>query len=361
MTDINFDLLKRICETPGVSSREEPIRALVAAEMRGLVDSVECDVMGNLTGTRNGHRQHPRVMVAAHLDEIGFMVKHVDKRGFLRLKPVGGWDARNMVAQRVLVHGYRGAVLRGALMQASKPIHMLSADDARKPPRVEEMFVDLGMPADRVKAEVEPGDMVTMDRTAERIGDVVVSKTLDNRLSVFVMLEALRLLGSEKTEATILAAATTQEEVGLRGATTAAWALEPDIGIALDVTLANDYPGPADHEHVTELGEGCAVKITDSSLLCHPRLVRHFRDVADENSIKYQLEVLPAGGTDAGAIQRSRAGVPSFTLSVPTRYVHTVNEMANVEDIAGAIQLLAAWLKVAHTREYGYNADFQSS
>ena len=351
---LNFDLLKRLCETPGISSREELMRKLVAEEMRPLVDELSIDVMGNLIGKKRGSGG-PTVMIAAHLDEIGFLVKHIDDRGFVRLQPIGGWDSRVMVAQRVLVHGYGGQSLRGTLMPAAKPKHLLTDEDAKKPPMIEEFFVDLGLQADRVRSLVEIGDMVTMDRTAERVGDTVVSKTLDNRLSVFVMIEALRVLKSTPVKATILAVATTQEEVGLRGAITAAYALQPDIGIALDVTLAVDFAGAPESERVTELGKGAAIKISDSSLLCHPKLVRHFRDVAEAKGIKYQLEILSRGGTDAGGIQRSRGGVPSFTLSVPTRYVHTVNEMAHVDDIQGAISLLAAYLEEAHTRQYGYS------
>jgi endoglucanase len=331
------------------------MRQLVVEEMRPLVDTLEADTMGNVIGFKKGASAAPRVMIAAHIDEIGFMVKHIDDRGFIRLLPVGGWDPRVMVAQRVLVHGFAGQSLRGTLMPAAKPVHLLTPEESNKPPKIEEFFVDLGLPGEKVKSLVEIGDMVTMDRTAERVGDTVVSKTLDNRLSVFVMIEVLRLLKSTPVRANLLAVATTQEEVGLRGATTAAYALQPDIGIALDVTLANDFPGPSEFEQVTRLGNGAAIKIFDSSLLCHPKLVRHFRDVAEAKGIKYQLEILPRGGTDAGGIQRSRSGVPSFTLSVPTRYVHTVNEMAHVEDIQAAIALLAAYLEEAHTRNYGYN------
>lgn len=359
MSELNFDLLKRLCETPGISSREERMRQLVAEELKPLADTVEADAMGNVIAFKKGATDGPRVMIAAHIDEIGFMVKFIDDKGFIRLLPIGGWDPRVMVAQRVLVHGFAGQSLRGTLMPAAKPIHLLTAEDANKPPKIAEFFVDLGLPAEKVKALVEPGDMVTMDRTAERIGDTVVSKTLDDRLSVFVMIEALRQLQSTPVKANILAVATTQEEVGLRGAIPAAYALQPDIGIALDVTLANDFPGPADHEHVTQLGNGVAIKILDSSLICHPRIVRHFRDVAEAKGIKYQLELLPFGGTDAGGIQRSRGGVPSFTLSIPTRYVHTVNEMAHVEDIQGAIDLLASYLQDAHTRQYGYQDEIK--
>ncbi len=359
MSSLDFDLLKTLCETPGISSRESKMRSLVATHLRPLVDTLETDAMGNVIGIKKGVPEGPRVMIAAHLDEIGFMVKFVDDRGFIRLLPVGGWDPRVMVAQRVIVHGFSGQALRGTLMPAAKPIHLLSGDEANKAPKIEEFYVDLGLSGDKVKALVEPGDMVTMDRTMERVGDTVVSKSLDNRLSVFIMIEALRRLQSSPVQATLLAVATVQEEVGLRGATTAAFALRPDIGIALDITLANDFPGPSDHEQITKLGNGTAIKISDSSLLCHPKLVRHFRDVAEARGIKYQLEVLPRGGTDAGGIQRSRGGVPSFTLSTPTRYVHTVNEMANVEDIEASVALLAAYLEEAHTRQYGYSDDIQ--
>jgi len=346
---INFDLLRRLCETPGVSSREEQVRDLVIEELRPLTDEISVDTMGSVVAVKKG-TGGPRVMLAAHTDEIGFLVKFVDDKGFLRVQPVGGWDPRTMVAQRVHIHGFGGQILLGTLMPAAKPIHLLTPEELNKPPKIEEFFVDLGLPAEQVKAQVEIGDMVTMARTTERVGDMVVSKALDDRLSVFVMIEALRAVGPHAAE--IVAVATTQEEVGLRGAMTAAYALRPDIGIALDVTLANDFPGVMDYDQVTKLGGGCALKIMDSSTLSHPKLVRHFRELAEKNGIPYQLEILARGGTDAGAIQRSRAGVPSFTLSTPTRYIHTVNEMAHTADIEGAVMLLARYLEDAGTRDY---------
>jgi tetrahedral aminopeptidase len=245
------------------------------------------------------------------------------------------------------------AVHQARLMPGSKPTHLLNPDELNKPLKLEELFVDLGLPGDQVKAQVELGDMVTMDRTLENVGEMVVSKSLDNRLAVFVMLEALRALDG-KTHCDIAAVATAQEEVGLRGAGPAAYALDPQIGIAIDLTLACDFPGMPEAEQITRLGQGCAIKIMDSSLLCHPKLVRHFRDLAEREKIPHQLEILPRGGTDAGGIQRVRGGIPSFTLSVPSRYVHTVNEMAHKADIEAAIKLLALFLREAHTRDYGY-------
>lgn len=353
---MNFDLLKRLCETPGVPSREDPIRALVIDEMRSLVDEISVDALGSVVGVKKGtgggdNAYRPRVMIAAHLDEIGFLVKYVDDKGFLRLQPVGGFDARVLVAQRVYVHGYAGETLLGALQPAAKPTHLLTDEERNKPPKLDDLFVDLGLPVEDVKAKVEIGDPVTLARTCELVGGNVMSKTLDNRVSVFVLLEALRALGEHQAD--ILAVATVQEEVGLRGAVTAAYHLRPDIGLAVDVTLAGDYPGGAPQDQVTQLGNGTAIKIMDGSLICDPRLVRHFRDVAQKHEIKYQLEILPRGGTDAGGIQRSRGGVPSFTLSVPCRYVHTVNETASVSDIEATITLLARYLEEAHTRTYG--------
>ena len=346
---INFDLLKKLCETPGVSGREDKVRDLVIEELRPLTDEISVDTLGNVIAVKKG-TGGPRVMLAAHLDEIGFLVKYVDDKGFLRVQPVGGWDPRTMVAQRVHVHGFGGQMLLGALMPAAKPIHLLTAEEMAKPLKIEEFFIDLGLPVDEVKAQVEMGDMVTMARTTERVGGSVVSKSLDDRLSVFVMIEALRTVGPHTAE--IIAVATTQEEVGLRGATTAAYALQPDIGIALDVTLANDFPGVDGPDQVTRLGEGAALKIMDGSTLSHPKLLRHFRNLAEKHGIKHQLEILSRGGTDAGAIQRSRAGVATFTRSLPTRYIHTVNEMASIADIEATTALLARYLEDAHNGKY---------
>lgn len=348
---MDFELLKQLCEAPGVPSREDAIRKVVVEALKPLTDEIHVDVMGNVVALKKGTGR-PRVMLAAHMDEIGFLVKHIDDKGFLRLQPLGGWDPRNLVSQRVYVHASSGERLLGALMPSAKPVHMLTPEEAGKAPKIEEFFVDLGMDAETVRGKVEVGDAITMARTAEKVGQNVLSKTLDARAAVYVMIAALRELGAHECD--ILAVATTQEEVGLRGATTSAFALEPDIGIAIDVTLANDYPGGDEANRVTKLGGGPAIKIMDSSLLCHPRLVRHFRDVAEKHQIPYQMEILPRGGTDAGAIQRSRGGVPSFTLSIPCRYVHTVNEMSSEADLDAAARLLARYLEEAHTRSYGY-------
>lgn len=337
---INVDLLRRLCQAPGVPSREDAVARVVTEELGALVDEVRSDAMGNLIAIKRG-QGGPRVMLAAHLDEIGFLVRHVEEKGFLRLQPVGSFDGRALFAQRVLVHT-RDSALLGTLNAETKPIHLLG-NEKPSAPGVEGYYVDLGLPAETVRERVRVGDMVTMERATEEIGDCVVSKALDDRVGVFVMIEAIRNLRAHTAE--VVAVATVQEEVGLRGAEPAGYALEPDVAVAIDVTLAMDIPGTEDRDTITHLGKGTAIKIMDGSLICDPRLVEAFRTIAEREGIPYQMEVLPFGGTDAGGVQRVRAGVPSFTISVPTRYVHTVDEMANTADIEASYTLLARFLE----------------
>jgi tetrahedral aminopeptidase len=347
---VNLELLKRLCATPGIAGREDRVRAIVAEELRPLVDELRIDALGSIVGTKRG--DGPRVMLAGHMDEIGFFVSHIDDNGFLRLQPVGGFDARTLVAQRVLVHGFAGSVLRGALQPGTKPIHVLDRDEI-KPVKMEELFVDVGLTVEQVRAEVELGDIVTLDRDLAEVGDCVMSKALDDRVGVFVMIEALRAMSQSPAE--IVAVATTQEEVGLRGAQTTAFDVQPDIAVALDTTLALDIPGMPSELAITHLGRGVAIKVMDSSHIANPALLRHLRDLAEANGVPYQLEILPRGGTDAGSMQRARGGAAAITLSIPSRYVHTVNEMANRQDIAAAITLLARFLEDVGSRSYGYD------
>ncbi len=346
--ELDLDLLKRLCETPGIPGREERVAAVAREALQPLADDVHADALGNLIARKRG-RGGPRVMLAAHLDEIGFIVRHIDDKGFLRLQAVGGFDTRVLPAQRVRVWTRDGQGLVAALQLATKPIHLLKPEEL-KAPKLEELYVDVGLPPDEVRARVEIGDMVTFDRPLELTGPRVISKALDDRVGVFVMIEALRALGTHQAE--VVAVATTQEEVGLRGAQTSAFGVEPDIGIAVDITIAGDVPGIDPHEQVTRLGEGVAIKVFDTSHIPNYRLVRHLREVAEQHGIRYQFEVLPRGGTDAGAMQRVRAGVPAVTVSIPARYAHTVNEMADLSDIEAAVQLLARYLEVAHTGDY---------
>ncbi len=345
---VNLDLLKRLSETPGVSGREERVRAIVIEELRPLVDELAVDALGNVIAIKRGASDR-KIMLAAHMDEIGFMARYVDERGFVRIQPLGGFDARTLVAQRVIVHTRSGEQLRGVLTPATKPIHLLG-DERPGTPKLDEVYVDLGPQGERGKELVALGDSITMDRTFERVGDTVIGKAMDDRTGVFTMIEALRQLGAHK--ATIIAVATVQEEVGLRGATTSAFAIDPDVAIAIDTTLAVDTPGMPETDAVTRLGDGVAIKIFDSSFIPNFKLVEHLRGVAERHAIHHQLEVLPRGGTDAGAMQRAKGGAAAITVSIPSRYVHTVNEMISVADLDAAATLLARYLEDAHNGDY---------
>ncbi|MEJ7837627.1 MAG: M42 family metallopeptidase [Thermomicrobiales bacterium] len=347
---MNEELLTALTQAPGIAGHEDKVRDVVVSALRPLVDDIRIDTMGNVIATRNG-TGGPRIMLAAHMDEIGFLVKFIDDKGFIRFQPVGGFDPRVLVAQRVLVHTRSDVALQGVLQSATKPIHLLQPGELSSP-KLEDLFIDLGLSMETVKDQVSIGDMVTLDGPVQRTGTLVTSRALDDRLLVYVMIEALK---RTETNAEIIAVATTQEEIGLRGAETAGYGVDPDIAIALDVTLANDIPGGAPELAVTRIGDGVGIKTFDSSQVPNRLLNNHLRELAEREAIPYQIEVLPRGGTDAGAIQRTRSGVITSTLSVPTRYIHTVNESASVADIEATIQLLAIFLAEADTSRYRYS------
>jgi putative aminopeptidase FrvX len=282
-------------------------------------------------------------MLAAHMDEIGFYVSYIDDKGFLRVNPVGGFDVRNLFARQVVVHPSNGGELIGVMNPATKPIHLLPPEERKKIPVMSDFAIDLGLAADEVKGRVRIGDMVTLRQEFCDLGEVVTGKAMDNRASCWIQVETLKRL--KKPACEVAAVFSVQEEVGLRGAVTSAHHLQPEIGIALDVTLAVDTPGGGEHPRVSKLGDGVALKVMDSASISTRWLLDDFIALAEEKSVPYQLEVLPLGGTDAGAIQLSRGGVPSITLSTPTRYVHTVTEMVAKRDLEAAVTLLTAYLE----------------
>lgn len=343
----DLGLLMQLSDLPGVPGREDAVRELVRRELDGLADEVLVDALGNVMAVRRGHGpdgRRERVMLSAHMDEIGFLVKFIDDEGHLRLQNLGGFDTRNLFARNVTVHG-RGGPLPGLLSPGGRPIHLASPEDRKKVPELREFFVDLGLGVGEVKSRVRIGDMVTLDQTCREVGDLIVGKAMDDRASVYVQLEVLRALGKKGPRHDLIAVFSTQEEVGLRGAVVAAYSAEPTVGVALDVTLAVDTPGASPDEAVTRLGAGVGIKVMDSSMVSDRGLLDRFTDLAEREGIAYQLEVLPLGGTDGGAIQRSRAGVPTITLSLPTRYIHTVVEAIHKDDLQAEIDLLLAYLR----------------
>ncbi|HYO08025.1 MAG TPA: M20/M25/M40 family metallo-hydrolase, partial [Tepidisphaeraceae bacterium] len=340
----NLALLKQLSEAPGVPGREERVREILRKEFDALFDDVSVDPLGSLIGRkRAASGDAKKVLLACHIDEIGFYVRHVDDKGFVRVHNVGGFDTRNLLARRVMIQSSGGGDLPGLLNPAGRPLHIAKDEEKKKVPEINDFFVDLCLPADEVKQKVRVGDPVTLVQAFAEVGQCVTGKCLDNRVAAFVAVEALRKAKTLKYDVTL--AATVQEEVGLRGAGPAAYSAEPDIAIAVDTTLCVDTPGVPEDERITRQHDGVALTIMDSSLIADRALVDDFERVAKAREIPCQFSILTRGGTDAGAMQRIRGGYRAMTLSVPTRYIHTVTESVSKKDLQSAIDLLAAWLE----------------
>lgn len=338
---INLQLLQKCCEVPGTSGFEQQVRELITRELKGCVDDLYTDNMGNLVAVKKGKSNRKKVMAAAHMDEIGFMVSHIDDQGYLRFVPLGGFDPKTLTAQRVIVHGKKDVV--GVM--GTKPIHLMSAEERTKPLLLSDYYIDLGMPKKEVEKWIAVGNPVTRQREMIEMGDCVNCKSLDNRVAVFILLETLKALKGKKIPYDFYGAFTVQEEVGIRGAMTAAHHINPDFSICIDTTIAFDTPGAKPEERVTKLGEGVAIKIMDSSVICDYRMVNFLRKTADSHKIKWQNEILPAGGTDTAGMQRmSTFGTIAGAISIPTRHIHSVIEMAHKKDIHANIVLLTAAL-----------------
>jgi putative aminopeptidase FrvX len=342
-----MELLKRLSEAHGVSGYETPVRQVIVDALEGHVDSMEIDRLGNVIAHKQG--EGPVVAVAGHMDEIGFLVSFIDpKTGFLRIQPLGGFDPVTLVAQRVDVHAKDG-ILPGCI--GRKPIHILTDEEKKQPVRMEDVFVDVGLAAEAVSERIAVGDVITLRQSFAEYGDVVSGKALDDRLGVYVGIEALKRAGRLGCDLYFIA--TTQEEVGLRGAQVAGYRVSPDISIALDVCIAADTPDIPERSQVSLLGKGVAISLKDARSISHPALVRAFRDLAEERGIPHQITLASRGGTDAGALQLARAGSAAITLSIPTRYVHSVVETVHVNDMEAAIALLAAFLETADHVDLG--------
>ncbi len=342
-----YEILKKFADSVGVSGYEMEIRNRVIEELEKLVDKVEVDKFGNVIGIRKG-RSDLKVMIAAHMDEIGLMVSHIDKRGFLHFTSVGGWSNRLLPGQRVIVYGDSGPVF-GVI--GLKPPHLETQEEAKEVIPMRKLFIDIGA-SSREEAErlgIREGSIAVLDRQVVRLsGSRVTGKAFDDRVGVACMVYALRLLEKKEIEPTVYAVATVQEEVGLIGARVSSFKITPDAAIALDVTIACDVPGVEEKNWVTQLGKGPAIKIMDGMMvnrfIAHPSIVRFLRKIAEEEKIPYQLEVLVGGTTDASMIALTKEGVPTGAISIPTRYIHSPIEVLDLTDAVNASKLLSTAL-----------------
>ena len=347
---INTALLSKICTTPGASGFEQKVRELVIEELNDLVDEVEVDNMGNVYAIKRG-KESKKVMIGAHMDEIGFIVTHIDDKGFIRFHTLGGFDPKTLTAQRVIIHGKKDII--GVM--ASKPIHVMTADERNKVAVLSDYFIDTGLTPEEVKELVQIGNPVTREREFIEMGNCVNGKSLDNRLAVFILIEMFKELKGKDVPYDIYGVFTVQEEVGIRGANVAALKIKPDFGFGLDTTIAFDLPGAAAHEMITKLGEGTAIKIMDASTICDYRMVEFMKKTADKHKIKWQPEILTAGGTDTAGIQRmTEGGSIAGAVSIPTRHLHQVIEMAHKDDIQGSIDLLVACVSELDKHDWSF-------
>jgi endoglucanase len=322
-------LIKKLVETTSPSGYESQIRAVVRQEVEPYADEVRVDALGNLI-VRKGQRAPNglKIMLAAHIDEIGVIVTHVDAEGFVRFTTLGGVRPHTCVGGRVrFLNGLSGV------------IYMEPPDDLTRLPTFEQLYIDLGLTSNQ-NAPVKVGDVAAFDRPFLDLGDRIVAKSLDDRIGAVVLIEALRQL--KQTPHELYFVFSVQEEVGVRGATTAAFGVDPDLGLAVDVTGTGDTPRRSKVRMQVSLGKGPAIKVRDGGMLADPRVIDWMVRTAEAQSLPYQLEILEGGSTDARAMQLTRAGVPAGCLSIPSRYIHSPSEMVDYNDVQQAVQLMLA-------------------
>ena len=343
-------LLTKFSNAHGLSGYEDDVAALLRAELEPLVDEVRTDSMGNVIGIRSG--DGPAVMVAAHMDEIGMMVSHIDPDGFLRFVPIGGWFDQTILSQRVLVHTRTGDSAVGVV--GSKPPHLMDAEDRKKMVKIKDMFIDVGATSAAQADEmgIEIGSTMTIDMNLKVMGnDFVTGKALDNRAGLVMLVSALTRLKRRKVKATIQAVGTVQEEVGLKGARTSAYGLDPNVAIATDVTIPGDHPGVTQNDAHVIAGKGPVIAILDAGgrgIIAPRPVLRWLRESADKASVPYQLGVGNGGTTDATAINITKSGIPCSVISVPARYIHSPVEVLSLRDLDQGAELIAAAIVRAH-------------
>ncbi len=324
-------LIQKLVETQGPSGYETQIRSVVREEVQPYADDIQVDALGNLIVHKGkGNTNGKKIMLAAHMDEIGVMVTQVDKEGFVRFTSLGGVRPYTCVGGRVrFLNGECGA------------INMEPLDDLSKVATFEQQYIDLGYSSNQ-DAKVRVGDVATFERPFLDLGKRLVAKSLDDRIGVAVLIETLR--GIQETPHQLYFVFSTQEEVGVRGATTAAFGIDPDLGLAVDVTGTGDTPQRSKVRMEVSLGNGPAIKVRDGGMLADRRVVDWMMQAAEKLGLPYQMEILPGGSTDARAMQITRAGVPAGCLSIPCRYVHSPSEMVDYDDVRHAVTLLVELL-----------------
>ena len=331
---LDFSILKTLTQLSGISGREGAVRAYLEELLSPYADEVRTDALGNLICVKKG-TSGKNLLLCAHMDEVGLMVHFVNEQGFLRFVTVGGIDPRTLLAQRVWVQTQNGPLL-GII--GTKPAHITTEADRAKAVLLKELFIDLGLPADTVKKQVRPGDFAVLARSYEEFGDGLISaKSIDNRAGVFVQAEVFKALKNPFYN--VYAVFTVQEEVGVRGATTAAYGIEADVSLCLDTTGSADIPGVAPQDYIVRLGGGVGITALDARSITPQPLFEELKKMCQQARIPFQVRVAPRGGNDAGAVHLSKTGVPSCALALPTRNIHSNVEVCSKLDLEAMFRL----------------------
>ncbi|WHY76412.1 M42 family metallopeptidase [Neobacillus sp. WH10] len=344
--DETLTMLKDLTDAKGIPGNEREVREVMKKYIEPFADELTTDGLGSLIAKKVGKSGGPKIMVAGHLDEVGFMVTQIDDKGFLRFQTVGGWWGQVMLAQRVTVVTRKGDVT-GII--GSKPPHVLSVEARKKPVEIKDMFIDIGASSREEAGEwgVRPGDMVVpyFEFTVMNNEKMLLAKAWDNRIGCAIAIDVLKQLKDVDHPNEVYAVGNVQEEVGLRGAKTASAKIQPDIGFAVDVGIAGDTPGITEKESISKMGKGPQVVIYDASLVAHKGLRDFVTDTADELNIPYQFESIPGGGTDAGSIHVTHNGVPALAITIATRYIHSHAAMLHRDDYENAVKLIVEVIK----------------
>lgn len=345
--DKTLTMLKELTDANAISGNEKEARIVMEKYLSDYADRTYTDNLGSIIGEKVGTDENgPKIMLAGHLDEVGFMVTRIDDNGFLYFQTIGGWWSQVMLAQRVTVMTEKGYVT-GVI--GSKPPHILSAEARNKPVEIKDMFIDIGA-ASKEEAEkfgVRPGDSVVpyFEFTQMNNEKMLMAKAWDNRIGCAIAIEVLKQLQGEDHPNTVYGVGTIQEEVGLRGAKTSAHLIDPDIGFGLDVGIAGDTPGVTPNEADSKLGEGPQIVLYDASMISHKGVRDLVVTTAEENNIPFQYTSMAGGGTDSGAIHVTKDGVPSLSITVATRYIHSHAAILHRDDFENAVKLLVAVIK----------------
>ncbi|WP_273832587.1 M42 family metallopeptidase [Guptibacillus sedimenti] len=344
--DETLQMLKELTDANGVPGNEREPRDVMKKHIESLSDEIMYDNLGSLIAVKKGNAEGPKIMVAGHLDEIGFMVTRIDDKGFLYFQTVGGWWEQVMLAQRVNVMTRNGNIM-GVI--GSKPPHILPAEQRKKSVDKKDMFIDIGASSREEAMEwgVKPGDSVVpvCEFTVMNNEKMLMAKAWDNRIGCAIAIEVLRKLKGEAHPNTVYGVGTVQEEVGLRGATTATNMIKPDIGFAVDVGIAGDTPGVSDKDAQSKMGKGPQIIMYDASMVGHKGLRDFVTDTADENNIPYQFDSIAGGGTDSGKIHLTANGVPALSITIATRYIHTHAAILHRDDFENAVNLIVEVIK----------------